>query len=1532
MSQSYELGIRITADGRILTAEIKRGEESLKALGATAQQAGAQTAAALGSIDKPAEALNATLKRTGMSAAQTAAALRGVPAQFTDIVTSLASGQAPLTVLLQQGGQLKDMFGGVGPAARALGGYVAGLVTPLTVSAAAAAALGYAFYSAQSEADEFKKNLILTGNVSGLTVNRFQEMAAALGDMSGITRGAAAEALTTMAASGNISAASIQNLTQAALQMERAGGPAVADTVKQFEDLGKKPVEASLALNAQTHYLTLAVYEQIKSLQDQGKTSEAAAVAQKAWADAIEQRVPKMVENLGYLETAWDNLKRSAAGAWDFMKDIGRNATAAERVAELRQKIAEADRSIAAGSINSNRLLQQRVQWQQELNEKLATTAANEKAASEEAARQEKNDRSVEVNAHWDKVISAQRSNRQKYADELKKLDADRAADLVSEEKYLTTKASLAKQYEDKGGKKDADKAAREAAIEQRKLDDLLALGAGEARAYAENMALLQKYALSHTKTLQEGTPELERYRAAVIKQIAANTAAGKAWHESSEAAKEANHSLVEWQAAHKNQVDRIADETAAIGQSAEARKIAIALQQIDAEAKQKSAALSLKLSEAERKAAEAAITAERDKQKARVDTELRRQQAIAGAYQLEQENRRFAAESIFDEQARAQALLDIDAATWRDRIALTAAGTAERQRLEAAFQQWYANQLAKPAIDNVRNIVGSMDRTFHDGFTHMLEQGKTDWTAFSKSLANTFKTLVADQIYKMTIGKAIANVADAVVGGTGTAGAGGAAGSAAQTAGAVQQGMSYASMAKTAYAMYSGYSASGGAAGLGQAFIAGGNMTAAEAAAAANAYSTAGMSGTASAIQAGQYASTVGVASSGGASTAAGAAGVTEAGGATAGGASASAGAAGGSGASSGLAAAGWVAAIIAAIYTGFEWQKRGWFNDNNRGGYWKEGIEVLKKGYSQYDRLFGINRFTNYDGSGITGSFSTDGFEGQTYQDKSRKGGTFRSDKRWTDYSAVSTDMDAWLDSLMRQTVTGVQTTAKTLGLETEKAVQGYMHTFQLQLSENGSFDKAGEKIAGELSKVSDELATRLLPNIADFQRYGESASQTLERLSSEFKTTDAVLQLLGKTAEQAFGGAGIASATARERLIDYAGGMDQLTSKTASFFDHYYSEQERTQKAAEFAQQRINTAFGELGIAVPKTAAEFRNLVTAQDLNTDAGAKLFNQLLDLEGAFYSTQQAVDAAAAAERAAAEAARAASDTARGQQSGLFERYASDAQKLAQAQQQLTDAFGAYGMTVPKTRADFLALAQAQEPLTESGQKALAALDKLSGAFDIVSASATTAAEKQIAAMQRVTAQMDQVASYKAGIGQAQFDIRSKLPSFNAVGYYTSQSTSLRSQLAGAGGIEQRLGIGEQLKTSILARYQAEQDAIGKTRDAARTDFEARRQDAQKLLQLQQQSAQTQQQSARQWNDAMLRLREYAQSLLLSDASPLSPEARLAESGSQYNAMLQRAKGGDADAAGQLQGNAQSYLAAARDYYASGSGYSAIFD
>ncbi|MEC4239155.1 phage tail length tape measure family protein [Pseudomonas sp. DSV-1] len=76
------------------------------------------------------------LSKTGISARQTETALRQLPSQFTDIFTSLAAGQNPLLVLLQQGGQIKDSFGGIGNTVDVLGGKVKGFFSSIAGSSA----------------------------------------------------------------------------------------------------------------------------------------------------------------------------------------------------------------------------------------------------------------------------------------------------------------------------------------------------------------------------------------------------------------------------------------------------------------------------------------------------------------------------------------------------------------------------------------------------------------------------------------------------------------------------------------------------------------------------------------------------------------------------------------------------------------------------------------------------------------------------------------------------------------------------------------------------------------------------------------------------------------------------------------------------------------------------------------------------------------------------------------------------------------------------------------------------------------------------------------------------------------------------------------------------------------------------------------------------------------------------------------------------------------------------------------------------
>lgn len=280
------------------------------------------------------------LNRFGMSRAAYENAMRMVPAQVTDIGVGLATGQPIMTVLLQQGGQLKDLFGGLVPAAQALARTVAGMVTPWTTSAAAVALFATALSSGRREHEEFTKTLILSGNAAGQTASGLSDLATRIADVAG-SRSKAVDALNLIAGSSKIAGRNIETVAAAAVSMNRATGKAISDTVQEFESLRGKPAEAIAALNEQQHFLTLETYQQIASLERQGRAQEAAALAQRTYADAVRQQAEEVRQNLGTLETAWDAVKQGASSAWEAMKSLGRAPSLDDLTGKLRAVNAE---------------------------------------------------------------------------------------------------------------------------------------------------------------------------------------------------------------------------------------------------------------------------------------------------------------------------------------------------------------------------------------------------------------------------------------------------------------------------------------------------------------------------------------------------------------------------------------------------------------------------------------------------------------------------------------------------------------------------------------------------------------------------------------------------------------------------------------------------------------------------------------------------------------------------------------------------------------------------------------------------------------------------------------------------------------------------------------------------------------------------------------------------------------------------------------------------------------------------------------
>lgn len=287
------------------------------------------------------------LGKTGQSAAQTAFAMRMIPAQMTDIIVGLSTGQSPFMVLMQQGGQLKDMFGGIGPAIKGVGGYVLGLINPVTLAAAAVGVLGLAYYKGSQEQDEFYKSLTLSGNLVGKTTGQLADIAARVSVVANSTTGVTAATLNQIVSSGKVAAESLERVTTAVVEISEATGIATEKLVGDFNDIAADPVAAITKLNDQYHFLTLATYNQIKALQDEGNQQEAARLATETYAATMKQRADQIQGNLGSLEQAWKWLGDAAKGAWDAMLDIGREKSIEQKIAEAQDELGRAQKSLS---------------------------------------------------------------------------------------------------------------------------------------------------------------------------------------------------------------------------------------------------------------------------------------------------------------------------------------------------------------------------------------------------------------------------------------------------------------------------------------------------------------------------------------------------------------------------------------------------------------------------------------------------------------------------------------------------------------------------------------------------------------------------------------------------------------------------------------------------------------------------------------------------------------------------------------------------------------------------------------------------------------------------------------------------------------------------------------------------------------------------------------------------------------------------------------------------------------------------------
>jgi hypothetical protein len=1126
------------------------------------------------------------LNEFGMTAKASAAALRQVPAQFTDIVVSLQGGQAPLTVLLQQGGQLKDVFGSAGAAAQALGGYIAGLVNPFTLAAAAIGTLAYGYLKGREEAEAFQKTLILTGNAAGVTAGQLSTIAASL-DAGSTTQAKASEVLNMFAQTGKVGAENFARFTKAAIDFEKAGGGAVEDTVKAFESLGRAPLQASLKLTESSNYLTRSVYAQIKALEEQGKTSEATRVAQEAYAASLEGMTPKLLENLGLVERAWLAIKGAVKQTGDAILDVGREGQEVT-LNEMKRRLAQAQESASVMGMQG---------YSDEQKQRFNDGITNLK---------------IEISLLQQTIdLEKQKGKAQKETNETNKAAialGEQAKSFYSDEKKREIERDQAAANRDKA---------------------LASLTEGS-KAYNE---VLRDYQL-------------------VIAGI--NRGAGKEYADS------INNQISSVEA-------RIKSEKEMLSRLQERGKFAEKVTDGEREA----ARVSEQISNA-RNAGEVAL--------------LRK---LQGEYiALGEVQKKIQAETVTAGAQEALSSAKETAKVYENELQLSGLTAIERQKILAirAVDLKYAKQIREieqkslndderranlKIIDEVKTIEKSaaVNKVIQDDFAKTSEQinqsltdalmrgfenGKNFGTNFKDTLENMFKTM----ILRPTISAIIAPVGGGIMS-LFSAGAQAAGGSAAT---ASSSSLSFANGVST-YQMLSGIKTvltDGVASAVAQGFGAVASTSAGQSMGLATQ-----AAGPATASGQGSYA-------------------LTQSGLAT----------------QQALTIAGNAIAAYAVQKTISGDYKIG---DGKLvdiatvvGSYFVGPLSGVIAGIA--NRAFGMGS-VNTTGQGISGTFSSQaGADVQNFQEWFQKGGWFRSNKSGTNYSAVNSELDMFLDTSIKNVAESTREYARSIGIGTSM-IDGFSKSIKISLR---GLDAAaqGKAIEDAIGSFAEDLAKSVVNSAqtvfidgwsVPIAKEGETATQTLMRLSESLGLVNSSLKLMGDNLLAI----SVTSSVAASSLIDLFGGVENFRNQTSAYYEAFFSDIEKNAQVAK----SLKEGFSSLNLALPETIAQYKQLVNSQDLLTASGQKTYAALISLSPAFASIVKSTEELKA-----------------GYQQAVLTSAEMQALNIESIRTQFM-AVGVKSGDIPKSIADLRSLVDAQDESTEAGKSLKMALMALAPAF-----------------------------------------------------------------------------------------------------------------------------------------------------------------------------------------------------------------------
>ena len=371
-----------------LAAEIKNADELLAANKITMEQHAVAVSQAQRSYDVTAKSIGKMTTEARLNSFQ----ISNLTFQMNDVISGLAMGQKPLSILTQQGGQIVQVFSGTGMgvkgALQAVGNTLKDMLTPTVLLGGAIAAIGataaYVIYNNWQASRQLEAATEGLGKATGATAGELALIAHRASDYGSASLSAARDTEMAFAKTGVVGKESLGSLLELTDLYYRTSDQDWSKSSETMVAAFKEPQKAGLDFLAGLGALDDRTAQYIKTLVSEGRLVD----AQKALHDHVKTALQDETDKT----TALGNALRFAGNAWSDFFDSFRPQSVEEQYAALEANLEAAKRlnaylqstgrTPASTSYEEERLRQFRQQHATELD------AADKKSAGDRATQE----------------------------------------------------------------------------------------------------------------------------------------------------------------------------------------------------------------------------------------------------------------------------------------------------------------------------------------------------------------------------------------------------------------------------------------------------------------------------------------------------------------------------------------------------------------------------------------------------------------------------------------------------------------------------------------------------------------------------------------------------------------------------------------------------------------------------------------------------------------------------------------------------------------------------------------------------------------------------------------------------------------------------------------------------------------------------------------------------------------------------------------------------------------------------------------